>query len=152
MRQKIKQGKDKFRGCLKRRGLNFTPERAIIVEEVLSFKGHFNADGLYERIHGHNKKVSRASVYRTIPLLVECGLIVETLRCQGRVSYECIFGSEHHDHMVCLGCGKIIEFKDERLEELQAEICKKYGFKQIEHRLGIKGYCKECVAKGLDKG
>ncbi len=148
----MNKAEKKFREHLKREGLKSTPERMVILREVLSAKKHFNADELYESIHKHNKKVSRATVYRTIPLLVECGLIIETLRCQGRVSYERTFGFEHHDHMVCLGCGKIIEFKDDRLEELQTQICERYEFKQVEHRLGIRGYCKECVVKRLDKG
>ncbi|MEA3224223.1 MAG: Fur family transcriptional regulator [Thermodesulfobacteriota bacterium] len=148
----MRQEEDEFGNYLKKQGLKFTPERAVVLEKVLSFKKHFNADDLYERIHKYNKKISRATVYRVIPLFVESGLIIETLRCQGRVSYERVIGFEHHDHMVCLGCGKIIEFKDDRLEEIQAQVCKKYEFKQVEHRLGIRGYCKECVAKGLDKG
>jgi Fur family ferric uptake transcriptional regulator len=148
----MNKAEKKFREHLKREGLKSTPERMVILREVLSAKKHFNADELYESIHRYNEKVSRATVYRTIPLLVECGIIIETLRCQGRVSYERIFGSEHHDHMVCLGCGKIIEFKDDRLEELQTQICERYEFKQVEHRLGIRGYCKECVVKRLDKG
>ena len=138
---------EKFNSYLKSKGLKFTPERKIILQEVFSLRKHFNADQLFEKLHKKNKQISRATVYRTLPLLVESGLIIETLRCQGKVSYEQIFGHKHHGHLVCIKCGRIIEFRDERIERLQEEVCKKHNFKPVEHRLGIRGYCSECLAR-----
>jgi len=137
----------KFRNYLKEKGLKFTPERRIILEGVFSLHEHFDAEQLYEELQEYARNISLATIYRTLPHLVESGLVRETLRYQGKVSYEHVFGHKHHDHMVCLGCGRVIEFRDNRIEKLQDSLCKKYSFKPVEHRLGIKGYCKECISK-----
>jgi len=88
-----------------------------------------------------------ATVYRTIPLFVESGFIKEILQYQNTATYEHILGHKHHDHMLCVKCGKVIEFRDDRIEKLQDEVCKKYNFKSVEHRLGIRGYCRQCQKK-----
>jgi Fur family ferric uptake transcriptional regulator len=136
--------KDEFIKYLKKEGLKLTPEREAVLDGVFSIHKHFNADELYDKIRAQNKRISRASVYRTLPLLVNSGLVNETLRCQGTTSYEHTYGHEHHDHLVCIKCGKIIEFKEDKIEELQDAVCKRYGFLPTEHKLGIKGYCKKC--------
>jgi len=139
---------DKFRSYLKSKGLKFTPQRSFILKEAFFFQGHFNVDQLYEKLR---KRISRATIYRTLSLLVKGGLIEETFRCQDKGSYEYIFERKHHDHLLCIKCGKIIEFREDKIEKLQEEVCKRYGFTPIEHRLGIKGYCEEC-SKSLKKG
>ncbi|MCD6413544.1 MAG: transcriptional repressor [Elusimicrobia bacterium] len=136
-----------FKEFLKGRGLKFTPERKAVLREVFSLHRHFDAETLYQELYRKKVRISRASVYRTLPLLVKSGLIAETLRCQGKTSYEHIYGHGHHDHMLCIGCGKVIEFRSEKIEKLQNEICRRHGFKPVEHRLGIKGYCRECQRK-----
>ncbi|MCD6521668.1 transcriptional repressor [Candidatus Calescamantes bacterium] len=137
-------GIERFRLFLKEKGLKFTPERRKIVEEIISFHDHFDVETLYHRL---KRKVSLATIYRTLPLLRESGLIREVLRCQGRAVFESVWGHPHHDHLICIVCGKVIEFEDERIEKLQEEVCRKFGFQPVEHRLGIKGYCKECQRK-----
>ncbi|OIO72116.1 MAG: transcriptional repressor [Elusimicrobia bacterium CG1_02_37_114] len=136
--------KEIFREYLKRKGLKITPERNAVLETIFSFHKHFNVDELYDLLRKQNKSISHASIYRTLPLLIESGLVSESLRCQGRVSYEHIFGHDHHDHLICIKCGRIIEFKDNRIEKLQKEVCKKYKFEPSEHKLGIRGYCNKC--------
>jgi len=138
---------DEFKNYLRKNGLKFTPERQLILKGVLSLHKHFDIDQLWEKLHQKDNRLSRATIYRTLPLLVDCNLIQETLRCQGRVHYEHIFGHKHHDHMVCIKCGKVIEFRNEEIERLQEEVCKKYHFKPVDHRLGIRGYCEECQKK-----
>lgn len=138
---------DKFRIYLKSNGLRFTPERRFILGEIFSSHRHFDVEELYQRLRRKGKSISRATIYRTLPLLVESGLVREALRCQDRVHYEHTLGHEHHDHLLCIKCGRVIEFKDEAIEKLQDGICKRYGFKPIEHRLGIRGYCKVCSGK-----
>ena len=141
---KMVSPESKFRDYLKERELKFTPERKIILKAVFSLHKHFDTEQLYEKLPRAKKSISRATIYRTLPLLVESDLIRETLRCQGRVSYEHIFGHPHHDHMICIKCGKVIEFREEKIEKLKEEICKRYGFEPVEYRLGIRGYCKKC--------
>jgi len=138
----------KFRNYLRRKGLKFTPERQVILRQALSFQGHFNADNLYRELSRTSRKLSRATVYRTLPLLVQSDIISETPGYQGRAGYEHIFGHSRHDHLVCVRCGRIIEFLDEGLEDIQNKVCKKYGFASIGHKLGIKGYCRRCRSQG----
>lgn len=133
-----------FKDILKSKGLKLTPQRRAILEEVFASREHFDVEGLFERLRKRGKRISRATIYRTLPLLAESNLIKEAFHCQDKVSYERIFGLNHHDHLLCIKCGRIIEFKDEKIEKLQEAVCKKYGFKPIEHRLGIRGYCKRC--------
>ena len=142
---------DRFMDHLKKKGLKFTPERKLILKEVFSFHKHFDVEELFLKLRRKDKGISRATIYRTLPLLIESGLIREALRCRDRVYYEHVFGHEHHDHLLCIECGRAIEFKEDRIEKLQDTICKKYGFEPVEHRLGIRGYCKRCQKK-ISKG
>ena len=135
---------DTFRDFLRKKKLKFTPERRQILTVVFSLHGHFDVDSLYEVLRRQDRRISRATIYRTLPLLIKSGLVRETMRCQGRISYEHVFGHQHHDHLLCVKCGKVIEFHSDRLENLQNRICQKYKFKPLEHRLGIRGYCQKC--------
>ena len=138
---------NKFTDFLKNKGRKFTPQRQEILKAIFSFHKHFDVDGLFEILRKKGENISRATIYRAIPLLIKSGLIKEALRGEAKITYEHIFGHEHHDHLVCVGCGKIIEFKNDKIEKLQKAVCRKYNFHSLEHRLGIKGYCKKCWAK-----
>jgi Fur family ferric uptake transcriptional regulator len=137
-----------FKGYLERRHLKFTPERKSILEAIFSLHGHFDVELLYRHLEGRGGGISRATLYRTLPLLIDSGLVKEVLRSQNKSHYEHIFGHPHHDHLLCIKCGKIVEFKDDEIERIQDEICERFEFKPLEHRLGIMGYCKEC--RGLE--
>ena len=143
---------DKFRDYLKSKGLKYTPERRLVLREIFSFHNHFDAEGLFEKLREKGEHVSRATIYRTLPLLIESGLIKEALRCQDHTHYEHVFGHPHHDHLVCLGCGRVIEFREDKIERMQELICRRYDFQSIEHRLGIRGYCNRCKKKFLKYG
>jgi len=137
----------KFKEFLRSKELKYTSERKLIIKTIFSFNKHFDIEELFERLRKQGNNVSRATIYRTIPLLVQSGLITETLHCQDKTSYENIFNKKHHDHLVCINCGKIIEFYNEKIEKLQEEVCRQHNFVPIEHRLGIKGYCEDCYKK-----
>ena len=137
-------GKDFFRDYLRRHNLKFTPQREVIFDTILSFKKHFDVDDLYARLRKKDRSISIATIYRILPLLVNSGLVNENFICQGKANYEFVFKKEHHDHLYCMKCGKIIEFKDDRIEKLQDEVCKKHKFKPVKHKLVIKGLCKDC--------
>jgi Fur family transcriptional regulator, ferric uptake regulator len=136
-----------FRGFLGERGLKLTKERIAILREVFSFHGHFEPEHLYFRMRDGGSKASRASVYRTLNLLVESGLVEKVRRTEKGNVYEHTFGHRHHDHMVCESCGKIIEFFSEKLENLQNKICARNGFNGISHTLEIRGRCGQCREK-----
>lgn len=133
-----------FNKFLKERGQKFTKERAAILQRIFSYHGHFDTESLYLKIRETGLKASRASVYRTLNLLCECGLIEKVTKTEHGTIYEYTFGHEHHDHMLCIGCGTIIEFYSEDLERLQENICMRQDFKGVTHTLEIRGYCKRC--------
>lgn len=141
MEQKI------FKEFLKNRGQRFTRARAAILQKTVSTPGHFNPESLYLKMKETGLKASRASVYRTLNLLCECGLIEKAIKTDQGTLYESTFGHEHHDHMFCVGCGEIIEFYSEDLERLQEELCEKLYFHGESHILEIRGYCKKCQKK-----
>jgi Fur family ferric uptake transcriptional regulator len=137
-------GEKVFRQYLKGKGLKFTRERELILKAIASRYGHFDPEELYIGIRGKGLKVSKASIYRTLPLLLESGLIEQVERTEKHAHYEQTFGRTHHDHMLCISCGNVIEFYSEALEDLQNKICRKKGFEGSTHTLEIKGYCNKC--------
>jgi Fur family ferric uptake transcriptional regulator len=133
-----------FRNFLGEKGLKLTRERSAVLKEVFSFHGHFEPENLYFRIKDSGIKASRASVYRTLNLLVESGLVEKVSRSGKGNVYEHTYGHRHHDHMICDGCGEFFEFFSEKLENIQDEICRENGFTGVSHILEIRGYCNKC--------
>ncbi len=136
-----------FRSFLKERGQKLTKEREAILKKIFSFHGHFEPETLYLQIRKSGLKASRASVYRTLNLLYECGLIERVRKTEHGTIYEHTYGHEHHDHMLCVCCGKVIEFYSEDLEKIQEDLCKQQNFEGTNHSLEIRGYCKKCQKK-----
>ena len=141
-----------FRARLAERGLRSTTQRRDVLAEALATSGHFDAEDLHEALRAAGKDVSLATVYRTLGLLRECGLIRQAPRWEDRERYEAVRGRQHHDHMLCVECGRVIEFRDDALEELQDLICRRHGFTPIDHRMGIRGLCRSCRARAKVKG
>ncbi len=133
-----------FKEFLRRKGLRLTKERKAVLREVFSFHGHFDPEELLIRLRKKGSRVSKASIYRTIPLLLESGLIEEVIKVDKHAHYEHTYGHSHHDHMICIKCGSVVEFHSQELETLQERLCKKDGFTSISHFLEIRGYCKKC--------
>ncbi|MCH7495198.1 MAG: transcriptional repressor [Candidatus Marinimicrobia bacterium] len=121
-----------------------TPARLSIFKEVYSSSEHFDADEIYFRLHSEKKRVSRATVYRTLDLLVENGFVSKVNVGQSQVHFENTLAQKHHEHLVCTQCGKIIEFNNKLLEEEQNRICKEYGFLPTKHNLIVFGLCDKC--------
>ncbi|PKL90632.1 MAG: transcriptional repressor [Candidatus Goldiibacteriota bacterium HGW-Goldbacteria-1] len=144
---KMEQNMDKdksFSSFLEKKSLKKTRGRDIIVKAAASIKGHFDAEQLLDAVKKIDVKTSRASVYRTIPLLVKAEIVEESIQKDGRRIYEFSQGNGHHDHMICVKCGAILEFHDNVIEKHQELIAKKYNFKMTGHRLEIKGLCSRC--------
>jgi Fur family ferric uptake transcriptional regulator len=135
---------DRFRQALKERGMRYTPEREAILKEVLRRRDHFDLEELHMDLRKKGHRVSRASIYRTVPLLLELGVIEKVEHTDKHAHYERTTGRKHHDHMLCVECGKVIEFYSEALERLQDRLCEKEGFKGVSHLLEIRGYCRKC--------
>ena len=135
---------DLFRSFIKKKGLRNTPEREEIISEIFSTHDHFDIDELYLRLRNKGSKISKASIYRNIPLIMECGLIKEVWLENGHMHYEYIYGHGHHCHLRCVRCGKVIEFVEKFLEEVESRLGKENDFQIIDHRLDIIGYCSDC--------
>ncbi|HHT9119873.1 MAG TPA: Fur family transcriptional regulator [Candidatus Hypogeohydataceae bacterium YC41] len=134
----------KFLEYLKSKGLRFTTERQVILNWVFKSHKHFEAEDLLMDIRQSGERVSKATIYRTLNLLVNCGLLREVIFGEKHSHYEHVHGDEHHDHLVCNGCGKIIEFTEEEIERLQDAVCLRYRFLPASHRLQIQGLCHGC--------
>ncbi|NVM21798.1 MAG: transcriptional repressor [Desulfobacterales bacterium] len=136
-----------FRGFIRKKGLRNTPERETIIKEIFATSEHFDVDELYLRLKRKRKKISKPSIYRLIPLLLEAGLIQEAYFEDGHFHYEHIYGDELHCHLRCLECGKTIEFKEKSLKRLEGSLAEEYDFLIKGHKLEVFGYCSKCVKK-----
>ncbi|MFQ6093597.1 MAG: Fur family transcriptional regulator [bacterium] len=134
----------RFEEYLRSQGLKFTPQRRLILEKAFATHSHFEADDLLVAFRRGGNRISRATIYRTLPLLVKSGLIREVLFGENHAHYEHIWGHEHHDHLVCLKCGRIIEFCDRAIENLQDKVCAEHSFEAQSHKFEISGYCSQC--------
>lgn len=139
--------KSEFASFLRTRGLRFTKEREAVFEEAIRARGHFNPEGLRIRMANKGQKASLASIYRTIPLMLESGMIEEAAKTDKQAQYESTAGRGHHDHMLCIRCGTVIEFYSVALERLQERLCLERGFSGVSHSLAIRGYCRKCGAR-----
>ncbi len=139
-----------FRNFLKRHGLRYTPERETIIREIFSTHEHFDVDSLYIAMRHKGQRVSKASIYRLIPLLIKANLIEEVFFDSGQMHYEHIYGHEHHCHLRCQECRRIEEFSDERVAEIEKELGEKFNYKILRHKLEVIGICSRCQKKALD--
>lgn len=139
--------KERFRQLLAAKGLKFTTERELLLNHVLETRKHFDADSLYESLKKKGVRIARDTVYRTLPLLLECGVLQKSVGDSRRDYFEVPGAKGHHDHMVCIGCGKVIEFHSDELERLQERLCKDYDFMLVFHDHRLFGYCNRCQAK-----
>jgi Fur family ferric uptake transcriptional regulator len=124
-----------------------TSSRYAVLDEVLRTQGHFDVEGLYYRLITSGVKVSKATVYNTLDLLKECGLVSKYRFAENTSRYEKAFGRPHHHHLICLKCGDIIEFVNDRLERIQDDVCRDKKFEPQSSSLQIFGTCARCSKK-----
>jgi len=129
-----------FAGYLRREGLKSTRQRDLIVETFANHGGHMSVEQLLAEVNRVDSGVGHATVYRSLKLLVEAGLAAERHFDDGQASYESR-GEEHHDHMICTNTGRIIEFRNDEIEELQEVIARDHGFRLLRHRHELYGTC-----------
>ena len=133
-----------FKAILRRDGLKCTPQRVAVLEEIVKDKGHRDCEDIYLSLKEMERDVSRATVYRTLDILVKNGLARKMDLGDGRARFESKVGSPHHDHLICTSCGDIIEFVDQDVEDLQEKIAKRYHYKLQRHVHQLFGICKTC--------
>ncbi len=140
-----KRAKEHFTEFLRDGNYRITQERFEVLAAVLRYDEHFDADSLYLRLRESGSKVSRATVYKTLALLHECGLVSRYMFSPGEFAqYEKTIDRPRHDHMVCTKCGKIIEFPNGSVIHLQRQLCRLHDFEPSYHTLQIFGVCSDC--------
>ena len=129
---------------IQKQGLKRTAQRDLILDVFLRTEGHLSGEDLYQLVREKDPTVGQTTVYRTLRLLTDAGLAREVRFGDGRAHYEHNYKHEHHDHMICSQCGKIIEFYSPELEAIQDAMAVKYKFELRSHLLRMIGICAQC--------
>ena len=138
-----------FKRWISGEGLKATKQREEILNIFLNSQGHKNLTQIYAQVMKINPKIGYTTVYRTLKLLTRSGLAVQRKFADGETRYEPASGRSHHDHLICLKCGKIFEFENEDIETLQNSIAQRYHFKISHHRMELYGQCADCSQKKM---
>lgn len=140
---KQEQASEIFRKFLKEGQNRITPERFEVLDAALEYDGHFGADDLYILMKKQNSRVSRATVYKTLELLVQCDLLCKRNFGDNMTRYENSFKRQSHDHLICMDCGRIVEFVNPRVGELPREIADELGFAIQSYSFNVFARCKD---------
>ncbi len=138
---------DTLKKVLKKEGLRYTLQRQAIWDELYASDEHRDAEEIYLALYNSGLKVSRATVYRTIDVLVKSNLVRKLDLGDGRARYENKMDTAHHDHLICVQCGKIEEFMDNVIENQQEVIVENFGYRLIRHIHQLFVICDECGSK-----
>ena len=133
----------RFHEFIRGRGLKSTRQRDDIARWFFDHKGHLSADRIYREVKKASPAIGFSTVYRTMKLLCEAGLVHERHFGEGEALYENV--AAHHDHCICSSCGKIIEFENPQIEALQQVVAREFGFVLRSHKMELYGLCKACA-------
>jgi Fur family transcriptional regulator, ferric uptake regulator len=142
----LERALDQLHTAVRERGLKSSSVRDAVARVALRQRGHFSVEDLVRELKaGGVADAHPATVYRVLPLLVEAGLIQVSLLSAGEVTrYERAFEREHHDHLICTSCGKVVEFHFEAIELLQRDVAERFGFHLSGHIHELHGTCDDC--------
>ena len=151
--KQLQEVKEVFRAFLKKGGQRQTPERLAVLDEIYDTSDHLDADELYVRLKQKGAGVSRATVYNTLELLIDCDLVVRHQFGKNQAKYERAFSYWQHDHLICMDCNELLEFCDPRLQSVQEMVEKIYDFDVTHHSLNMYGHCmrEECPNRPVDE-
>lgn len=141
----IETAENVFREYLRDRGLKYTAERQAILRAVMKNDEHFEAEQLLLDMRQAGHRVGKATIYRSLKILVACGIVKEVHFSNKQVHYEHTYGQDPHDHMVCRRCGRIIEFDAAEVTRLRTLLAAEHRFHALSHRFAIMGLCEACV-------
>ena len=142
--QIIDEVRNIFSAHLEKHGLRKTPERFAILEEIYSRNDHFDAETLYNELMSQKYRVSRATVYNTLELLLSCDLVSRHQFGKNQAQYEKSYGYKQHDHIICVDCRKVVEFCDPRIQQIQTMMGELLNFSITHHSLQMYGVCGNC--------
>ena len=128
---------------LRNSGVRLTPQRQLVVRRAVAYL-HFTAEELVKDVQSLDPSVARGTVYRTLALLHDTGVVEKHDFRYGPPNYEVTFAKAHHDHLMCIRCGEIIEFQEPRVETLQQEVVARYGYQLLSHTHKLYGLCRAC--------
>ena len=135
----------RLQSYMAKKGLRSTAQRRLIIDTFFEGPSHMTIEDLLTEVRARDRGIGYATVYRTLKLLAECGVASERRFGDGLSRYELADeASTHHDHLICIGCGKIVEFEEPRIEELQDAIAARYGFAITSHKHEMYGTCPDC--------
>ena len=143
----INQLRARLNDYMAKHGLRSTEQRRLVTEMFFATEEHLSIEDLLDRVRIEEPKIGYATVYRTLKLLKDCGLAFERHFGDGVSRYEVAWANEHHDHLICVECEKIVEFEDGDIEELQHDVAARLGFTLVRHKLELYGMCADCRAK-----
>ena len=141
------EGVNHFLMLMNQRGLNTTKQRINIAKIFFGMKGHHSLEDIYQKVHQRVPSIGQTTVYRTIKLLCDVGLVEELQVGDGLARYEVVTAKQHHDHLVCKDCGKTIEFHLPEIEKIQQELAESHGFRLLDHHHVLLGICSDCTKK-----
>ncbi len=139
----VEELKKQFSDYLRKKKYRNTLERYLVLDRIAELDNHFSADELYLYMLNFGDKISRATVYSTLDLLTSCRILMKHRFQSEGAKFELASRLPHHDHLICIECGHIIEFRDPSVESIQQKVCAQFGFEPIEHSLQLFAVCKD---------
>jgi Fur family ferric uptake transcriptional regulator len=144
------QATEQFKKYLSKKNLRWTAQREGLLDVFLDRPGHVSAEDLHRQTEA-GQKMGFATVYRTLKHLVACGLAREVDMGDSRLYFENTGEKTHHDHLLCVHCGSVVEFLNPKIEQLQEKVASRYGYKITQHRLLLYGVCPKCQSPNITK-